>query len=158
MVGDFSVGKTSLISRFVRQTFTDKYMTTVGVKIDSKEVNLLDGQAVKLILWDIAGNNRLNSTTQSYLRGAAGYLLISDGTRLSTWHNAIALHHAVRQTIGEKPCVLLFNKIDLRQQLELTKSLIVEQRRHGLTVLASSAKTGQGVEHAFTQISQKLLS
>ena len=158
MVGDFSVGKTSLVSRFVRQTFSDKYMTTVGVKIDSKMVNLLDGQEVKLILWDIAGNDSLTTTTQSYLRGAAGYLLISDSTRLPTWYSAIDLHHAVQQTVGEKPCILLLNKLDLRQQLEITKPLVIEQRRQGLTVLASSAKTGQGVEQAFKLLSQKMLT
>ena len=55
MIGDFSVGKTSLVGRFVRQSFSEKYLTTVGVKIDTKLVKLTENQDVKLILWDIAG-------------------------------------------------------------------------------------------------------
>jgi len=123
MIGDFSVGKTSLVSRFVRQSFSEKYLTTVGVKIDTKIVEL-DKETVKLILWDIAGNDALTTTAISYLRGSAGYLLVVDSTRLPTWESALNLRQAVADQIGEKPFVMLLNKTDLQEQWELDKELI----------------------------------
>ncbi|MCP4697811.1 MAG: GTP-binding protein [Gammaproteobacteria bacterium] len=157
MIGDFSVGKTSLVGRFVRQTFSDKYLTTVGVKIDTKQVKLADEREVKLILWDIAGNDALTTTTISYLRGAAGYLLIVDGTRSPTWEAAVSLQQAVSSQIGKKPFIVLLNKADLRNQWEITKRMVSLQKKQGWSILHSSAKTGQGVEEAFMQLATCLL-
>ena len=81
MLGDFGVGKTSLVSRFVRNTFSEKYLTTVGVKVDSKEVDRGGRGPLKLVVWDIAGKSALDALNMSYLRGASGLLLVADGTR-----------------------------------------------------------------------------
>jgi len=156
MIGDFAVGKTSLVTRFVRQTYTDKYLTTVGVKVDTKMVTLADGQEIKLILWDIAGNNALTSTTASYLRGAAGFLLVVDGTRLQTWHSALELREAVVAQLGEKPFVVLLNKADLVEQWEIKDDLIEEKQQLGWQVLSTSAKTGENVEAAFLDLATKM--
>ena len=64
MIGDFAVGKTSLVSRYVRQTFSEAYQTTIGVKIDSKIIQLPSGDDLKLVLWDIAGSNALSTVEQ----------------------------------------------------------------------------------------------
>lgn len=157
MIGDFSVGKTSLIARFVRQTFSDKYLTTVGVKIDTKVVSLADGREVKLVLWDIEGNDKLTSTTTSYLRGAAGYFLVVDGTRRQTWQSAINLQKAVTTQIGEKPFIMLLNKADLREQWEIGKKLVEERLQNDWHIIHTSAKLGKGVEEAFTQLTTLLL-
>ncbi len=157
MIGDFSVGKTSLVSRFVRQAFSDKYLTTVGVKIDTKLVKLSNEQEVKLILWDIAGNDALNTTTVSYLRGAAGFFLIVDGTRLPTWYSALNLHEAVTTQIGEKPFVILLNKVDLVEQWEIEQQLIDEKNQQGWKILSTSAKTGLNVEKAFVELATETL-
>lgn len=154
MIGDFSVGKTSLVARFVRQTFSDKYLTTVGVKIDTKQVNLGDGREVKLILWDIAGTDVLNVTTASYLRGAAGYLLVVDGTRRPTWESALNLHKSVTAQLGKKPFILLLNKADLKEQWEVEQALVEAQ---GWSSLLTSAKTGMGVEKAFLQLATQII-
>jgi len=79
MVGDFSVGKTSLTQKFVNNVFSEKYLTTIGVKIDTVEVN-----ETKLIVWDVAGRDSLSPINASYLVGAAGVVLVADGTRPST--------------------------------------------------------------------------
>lgn len=157
MIGDFSVGKTSLVSRFVRQTFSDKYLTTVGVKVDTKLVELVDGRQVKLILWDIAGNGALTTATASYLRGAAGYILVVDGTRRPTWDSAMNLQKEVSNHIGDKPFVLLLNKADLRDQWEIGKQLVSSHMAQGWNIIHTSAKTGIGVEEAFSLLSMKML-
>ena len=71
MLGGFAVGKTSLVKRFVHSVFSDTYLTTVGVKIDKKTVELA-GKTVNLILWDLSGEDDLASLRMTYLRGAAG--------------------------------------------------------------------------------------
>ncbi|MEK7990681.1 MAG: Rab family GTPase [Thiotrichaceae bacterium] len=157
MIGDFAVGKTSLVARFVRQTFSDKYLTTVGVKIDTKIVNVAE-QQVKLILWDIAGADSFTTTTASYLRGATGYFLIVDGTRRPTWESALKLKQAVTEQIGEKPFVILLNKADLTDEWEIEDQLITAQEQEGWKILRTSARTGENVEAAFTELATKLIS
>ncbi|NJO16951.1 MAG: GTP-binding protein [Thioploca sp.] len=157
MIGDFAVGKTSLVARFVRQTFSDKYLTTIGVKIDTKLINLSQ-QQIKLILWDIAGSDALSTVTASYLRGAAGYLLVVDGTRKPTWDTALNLQELVNSQIGNKPFIFLLNKADLQEQWEINNLDITEQLQQGRAVIHTSAKIGTGVEEAFMQLAMKLLN
>ena len=158
MIGDFSVGKTSTVARFVKQTFSDKYLTTVGVKIDTKLIALPSGDELKFILWDIAGNDALTTASASYLRGAAGYLLVVDGTRKPTWESAVRLQASVSQQIGDKPFVVLLNKSDLKQQWEIRQQDIAEQLQQGWKMLQTSAKTGENVEKVFQVLGQRLTS
>src|SRR5271155_1143033 len=95
MLGGFSVGKTSLVKRYVQSVFSETYLTTVGVKIDKKIVDL-SGQTVNLILWDVAGEDDVSALRMSYLRGASGYVLVADGTRPATLDVALSLRDRVR--------------------------------------------------------------
>jgi len=94
MLGGFSVGKTSLVKRYVESVFSETYLTTVGVKIDKKTVDLSD-RIVNLILWDLAGEDDISSLRMSYLRGSAGYVLVADGTRPSTLEVALSQRRRV---------------------------------------------------------------
>ncbi|WP_040294818.1 Rab family GTPase [Beggiatoa alba] len=155
MIGDFSVGKTSLVARYVHQAFSEKYLTTVGVKIDTKTITLPSGD-IKFILWDIAGADKLTTASMTYLRGAAGYLLVVDGTRLPTWESALNLHQSVMQQIGKKPFLVLLNKADLQAQWEITDALLAPQREQGWQFLETSAKEGLNIEEAFFQLAMQL--
>ena len=106
MLGGFSVGKTSLVKRYVHSVFSEAYLTTVGVKIDKKTVDLAD-RTVNLILWDLAGEDDINSFRITNLRGAAGYVLVADGTRPSTLDVALSLRERVEAEYGPLPFVLL---------------------------------------------------
>jgi len=90
MVGTSGVGKTSLVAKFVHSMFSDKYLTTVGVKIDKKTV-AVDGNEVMLMIWDLAGDDDYQRLQTSYLRGTSGYLLVADGTRQITLDQAIEI-------------------------------------------------------------------
>src|SRR6266550_2566922 len=94
MLGGFSVGKTSLVKRYVQSVFSESYLTTVGVKIDKKSVDL-SGRTVNLILWDVAGEDDVASIRMSYVRGSSGYVLVADGTRPSTLEVALSLKERV---------------------------------------------------------------
>lgn len=155
MLGDFGVGKTSLVARFVRSTFSEKYLTTVGVKVDSKEVALPGRAACKLVIWDIAGRSNLDALNMTYLRGASALLLVADGTRERSLHAALNLLMQSRTLLPDAVVVLAVNKLDLVEQWEVAPSSLAELRRT-LPVHETSACSGEGVEAAFADIAARL--
>jgi small GTP-binding protein len=155
MLGGFAVGKTSLVRRFVHSVFSDTYLTTVGVKIDKKTVELA-GKTVNLILWDLAGEDDLASLRMTYLRGAAGYLLIADGTRPATLDVARLLNQRVEAEFGKLPFALLLNKSDLRDQWAIGDAEIAGLNERGWWIRSSSAMTGEGVEEAFRDLAVRV--
>jgi small GTP-binding protein len=157
MLGDFGVGKTSLVSRFVHSTFSDKYLTTIGVKVDTKEV-ALDGRGVcKLVIWDIAGRSHLDALNMTYLRGASALLLVADGTRERSLNTALDLLMQSRTLLPDAAVVLAVNKLDLVERWEVAPSALAELRR-SLPVHETSARSGEGVEAAFADIATRLVS
>jgi small GTP-binding protein len=155
MLGGFSVGKTSLVKRFVQSVFSETYLTTVGVKIDKKTVDLSD-RIVSLILWDLAGEDDISSLRMSYLRGSAGYVLVADGTRPSTLEVALSLRQRVEADLGPLPFVLLLNKNDLREQWAIRVEEVEGLRQSGWWVQSSSARTGEGVDDAFRALADRV--
>jgi small GTP-binding protein len=155
MLGAFSVGKTSLVKRFVASVFSETYLTTVGVKIDKKTVDLA-GRVVNLILWDLAGEDDIASLRMSYLRGSAGYVLVADGTRRATLDVALSLRARVDADHGSLPFVLLLNKSDLVDQWAISDADIARLRDDGWWVRSGSARTGEGVEEAFTDLALRI--
>jgi len=79
LLGAFSVGKTSLIKRYVTSLFDERYLTTVGVKIEKKEV-AVGAQAFKLLIWDLAGEDEFTRLRTNYLRGSSACVIVIDGT------------------------------------------------------------------------------
>jgi small GTP-binding protein len=156
MLGSFAVGKTSLIRRFVHSIFSDKYLTTIGVKIEKKTITIKD-QSLDLMLWDIHGEDEFNQVRPSYFHGASGYLLVVDGTRRDTLDTAFSLHQRVVDKIGEVPRIMLFNKSDVINDWEIDKSVIEELTAQGWDVRLTSAKTGSNVERAFKALGRKML-
>jgi small GTP-binding protein len=155
MLGAFSVGKTSLVKRFVESVFSETYLTTVGVKIDKKTVELSD-RMVNLILWDLAGEDDISSLRMSYLRGSAGYVLVADGTRPSTLEVAASLRRRVEADFGPLPFVLLLNKNDLREEWAIRDEEVEGLRQDGWWVRPTSARTGEGVDDAFGTLADRV--
>ncbi len=158
IVGDFGVGKTSTVARFVHNVFSEKYLTTVGVKIDTKEVDLGDGNALKLVIWDIAGTDRFSAVEFSYLRGSAGYLMVADGTRAPTLDTLRKLEREARQRYGQQPTVTLLNKWDLQDLWEIPNEAVGELEADGHAVFRTSAKTGENVEAALAELVRRILA
>ena len=156
MLGSFGVGKTSLVARFVHSMFSDKYHTTVGVKIDKKIVRV-DGSEVTLMLWDMAGEETHAPVKIHQIRDAAGYLLVVDGCRSQTLETALSIQQRVESEIGPSPFLLLANKADERPNWEIPDSAWQQLKERGWTVLETSAKTGQKVEEAFLTLAGRIL-
>ena len=153
MLGSFSVGKTSLVSRFVSSVFSDKYLTTVGVKVDKKVVEV-NSQEVKLMLWDLAGKDDFAELSSTHLRGMSGYLLVVDTTRSQTLKIADEIRALVEREVGEVPSVVLLNKVDLVDDYDLDPEAVAS---FGGVQMRTSCRTGEGVEEAFLQLTRAML-
>lgn len=148
MVGVFATGKSSLVRQFVFSKFSERYHSTVGVKIDRKRVTV-DDREVNMLLWDLEGRDGVNELQTSYLRGASGILYVCDGTRAETFEQVFELRALVNETIGDVPSALALNKIDLESEWQLRDSQLAQLSDAEWHTLRTSAKTGQGVEEAF---------
>jgi small GTP-binding protein len=157
MLGSFSVGKTSLVRRFVESIFSDAYQTSIGVKIDKKVVRA-GNEDVTLVLWDIHGEDVYQKIRMSYLRGMSGYLLVVDGTRRQTLDDAMALNERVIQEAGKVPAVLVMNKSDLTEKWEIDSARESELTAAGWNILRTSAKTGASVEEVFSKLTAAMLA
>ncbi|MCB0032647.1 MAG: GTP-binding protein [Anaerolineales bacterium] len=154
LLGDFAVGKTSLVRRFVKDRFDDKYLSTIGVKISRKTLER-PTYTLNLLLWDLAGGDEYSNTESGYLRGAAGALIVCDLTRYETIHALERYTKQLRLFNPQAAVVLVANKLDLTDERvihdeELHKvAHIINGNGH---YLLSSAKTGEGVNQAFEKL------
>jgi small GTP-binding protein len=155
MLGGTAVGKTSLVARYVRNLFSEKYLSSIGVKVDKKVLSV-DGTEMTLVLWDIHGDDQFQAIRTSYLRGTSAYLLVVDGTRRVTLDKALDIKRTVDQTIGDVPFVLVLNKADLTEAWDVPSG-IEDELKEKWVVLRSSAKTGEGVEDAFAHLARALI-
>jgi small GTP-binding protein len=155
VLGAFGVGKTSLVRRYVESIFSDTYLTTVGVKVDKKTLDI-GGQPLTLVLWDIAGEDDTTAIRMSYLRGAAGYFLVGDGTRRETLEVARFIQERVLAEVGPIPYLLLLNKADLAADWDLSDPA-AQGPEGAVAVIRTSAKTGEGVEEAFQVLAKRLI-
>ncbi|WP_413626375.1 Rab family GTPase [Luteibacter sp. Lutesp34] len=152
LLGDFAVGKTSTVARFVNQTFSEAYQTTVGVKVDSKAVSLDEERTVRMVVWDIAGSSNIDQTRANYVKGAHGLMLVADGTRQDTFTSALDLWLQACDTCGgELPAVLMVNKADLADRWEVSVEM-AEQIGRLVPLFKVSARTGASVEDAFSAL------
>lgn len=158
LLGDFAVGKTSTVARSVRNTFSDTYLTTVGVRVDSKAMTLDDDLQLRLVLWDIAGANALDQLRSNYVVGAQGILLVADGTREDTVDTALGLRDQAWRLLGRHvPSVLMLNKSDLADAWTISQDRIRELQGQ-LPTFTTSAKLATGVEEAFGALVRELVS
>jgi small GTP-binding protein len=157
LLGAAGVGKTSLVRRFVSSLFDDKYLTTIGVKVDKKVIRV-DSNDVTLMIWDIAGSEGRFSIPSSYVKGASGYLLVADGTRPDTLEAAVEIVAQMDRDLGELPFVLVVNKKDLVHEWRMQAAKLEAFRTHGVAVMTSSAKTGEGVEEAFRLLAESMVA
>ena len=153
LVGHFGVGKTSLVQQFVHSKFSEAYLTTIGVKIDKKEVDV-DGLKVNLLIWDIAGETAQSKVPKSYQLGAHGVLYVFDLSRPSTYNNLHEQLDYIKELLPGVPIEVLANKKDLLTEEE-TKQILSGL---SLEIRTTSAKTGEYVEEAFLRLTKAMMA
>jgi small GTP-binding protein len=158
LLGDFGVGKTSLVRRFVEDRFNDKYLTTIGVKISRKTV-LRSYGSMSMLIWDLAGSTGFDSiSNSSYMQGTTGAIIVCDITRRDTL--TISAEYARQARIMNPKIHLTFvcNKVDLTDGRVIPDSdlLTVASTFGDGTFFLSSAKTGEQVERTFLHLADKI--
>ena len=156
MVGVFGTGKTCLVQQYVHSIFSVKYLSTVGVKIDRKEVQVGDTN-VMLMLWDLEGRDGTNDVNANYIRGAHGVIYVVDGTRPETVDGMRDIREMIASSLGEIPSVVAINKIDLISDWRLTPSDEQSIGDGSMHRIRTSAKTGEGVEATFQSLAEAVL-
>jgi hypothetical protein len=155
MLGAAGVGKTSLVRRLVEGIFSERYHSTIGVKVDRTVVRSGEDE-IAMALWDIEGETKIRTVRPRYLRGASGYLLVADGTEPETLEVAHSLQERTHDRMLDLPFVLLLNKHDLADRWRITPELLAPFEALGWTILASSARTGAGVAAGFEALAARL--
>jgi len=156
LLGTFAVGKSSLTERFVRSIFSQRYHTTVGVHIQKGTIDV-EGENIDLIIWDLAGEDEFVSLRTAYLRGAAGYILVADGTRPNTLNKARELHDSAEGALGRVPFVLMVNKMDRLEDWAVADGELDGLTQKGWVVFRTSAKTGEGVSDGFIWLAKAMV-
>lgn len=158
MLGSFSVGKTSLVKQYVESVFSEKYHTTLGVKVDKKHLTV-HGQDLMLMLWDIAGDDDFFKVRPAHLRGAAGAVITIDGTRQNTFDVALSLYKMIRELPGSQkiPVVFALNKADMKSQWVSTEDMMPVLKATGSLVIESSARDNFGVDELFISLAEQLV-
>ncbi len=162
LLGAFAVGKTSLVRRFVHGVFDERYLTTLGVKIDTKTVEL-GSETVKLVVWDVegtdpgdGGESAARSRMKAYLQGANGVLLVADGTRASTVDAAREILGDFTNKNPDIPVLLMLNKHDLSDEWQVDPQQLEDFP--GLSQsFTTSALSGEQVEDTFICMAQLLM-
>ena len=156
MLGAVSVGKTSLVRQYVDSLFSDRYHSTVGVRVDKKSV-VVEGTEVVLMLWDLHGEAEHRPVADAYLRGMDACLLVVDADRPETVAAAASLAERVVAGHGPMPVALALNKADLVDDWSEAESACAALDVDASLRFRTSARTGEGVEDCFAAIAEALL-
>ncbi len=162
LLGDFAVGKTSLVRRFVYDLFEDKYLSTIGVKVSRKVVAVPKDDTMHeltIMLWDLADSKEFDSVRVSYLRGTAGAVAVCDITRLSTIDGLYKYSRDLRAINPAAHLILAVNKADLTDQWAMTDAQIEAVALDiKAPIYLTSAKTGENVDEVFRHLGRMLVT
>jgi small GTP-binding protein len=155
LIGRFAVGKTSLVKQFISKQFGDKYKTTVGVSISTKEI-IIDDIEVSLVIWDIAGFEQ-DGHYAHYLRGVHGLIWVLDGTEPESFEILDIITESIPE-ITHVPSVCFINKHDLVGEWRVKDEDIEKLKANNYAVLNSSAKTGENVNAGFKKLAELMVN
>ncbi|MFX0116582.1 MAG: Rab family GTPase [Candidatus Hodarchaeota archaeon] len=157
LLGEPAVGKTSLIIRYVKDSFKSDYMTTIGANFLVKEITLPNDATVMLQIWDIAGQSLEARYAQSYYAGASGALFVYDATRPVTLDKLVNWNSDVKKQAPKRLLsVVVGNKNDLDIVVSNSDGEEMAKNIGSLESFSTSAKTGEGVDNAFHTLAELL--
>jgi len=159
LLGDYAVGKTSLIRQFVEGKFEDKYLSTIGTKISRKKINVSNATQLTMLIWDLAGGEKFDHMMRNYYRGAAGAIIVCDLTRPDTLSALLKYAQDFWGINAQTPLVIVGNKVDLVDQRMITDEDLAEVATTcQASYFVSSAKTGENVEAVFYTLGQNIVN
>ncbi len=157
VLGDSAVGKTSLINKYITDSFTENYSPTLGVNILTKDIRFEENQSeIRLLLWDLAGQEKYELTRKMFFQGCAGALLVYDMTQSSTFERISSKWIKDFRQYGRPDGVyiLIGNKLDLKESIKVSteEGLKLSQEINAAEFIETSAKYGENVEKAFKNL------
>ena len=164
LLGDFSVGKSSLIRRFVEGKFSDNYLSTVGVKVSRKSVKVkgeTELYEVNLLVWDLEGHTRFKSITPTYLKGASAAIVVADLTRTDTLTGLDKHIDLFFKVNPDSTMAIALNKADLISSEKLKKLIELygqSDRANIVNIYQTSAKTGEHVDNIFNELTASIVN
>ena len=171
LLGDFAVGKTSLVRRFVYDRFEDKYMSTIGVKVSRKSLVVAGERAsdggsghgtpveMSLLIWDLAGSEEFDRVRASYVRGAAGAILVCDLTRRQTFDSLPQYLTDLTAVVPDVRVAVVGNKSDLVDEQALSpEELTTFAAQLEAPAYVTSAKSGAHVDDMFRHLARAMLT
>jgi small GTP-binding protein len=159
LIGDFAVGKTSLVRRFTESRFDEHYLSTIGVRVSRKATSLTPEITLTMMIWDTAGGEAFNHIVRTYYQGASGALLVCDLTRIETVTGLVGYASDFLSVNPGAPLVIIGNKLDLAGQHMVSLERLADLARVlGAPWVRSSAKTGDGVDQAFHTLGTAICS
>ncbi|WAR19583.1 RAB1A-like protein [Mya arenaria] len=157
LIGDSGVGKSCLLLRFADDTYTESYISTIGVDFKIRTIEL-DGKTIKLQIWDTAGQERFRTITSSYYRGAHGIIVVYDVTDQESFNNVKQWLHEIERYASEN-----VNKLLVGNKCDLTTKKVVDYTTAkefadsiGIPFLETSAKNATNVEQAFMTMAAEI--
>mmetsp|Transcript_28845 Transcript_28845/g.40617 ORF Transcript_28845/g.40617 Transcript_28845/m.40617 type:complete len:211 (-) Transcript_28845:568-1200(-) len=158
VVGESAVGKSSLLLRFADDTFTEEFITTIGVDFKFRTLKI-DDSIVKLQIWDTAGQERFRTLTSAYYRGANGVMLAFDVTDLNSFKTVEKWISDIRvYSPDQTPIVLVATKADLTNKRVVDADAAKQlAEKYGFKYFETSSKTGLGVNDSFFSLTSEIL-
>jgi len=161
LVGDYGVGKSTSIHRFVEDKFKANYVPTLGVQVTKKSIEI-NGNSIDLMIWDLAGQDRYAMVRQRFYSGTQGILMLYDVTRMSSLINIKKWYNEVSRFTEQIPIILIGNKIDLVEKKEVRNADVnrfLEENNINVKVkVKTSAKDGVNIEKTFHYLVRILMN
>ena len=161
IIGDATVGKTSILNRFSDGTFNSNYLATVGLENITKD-EIIDDKTIRIKIWDTAGQERYQSLAKSFYRNAEGVILVYDVTNLKTYENLKFWLQSIKNNMvadmGEIPIIIIGNKID-RDEREVNREEAEKfLKDQGYPYFETSAKTGENIDMTIKYLVKKVIN
>ena len=159
LLGDWSVGKTCFLMRYIDNTFNEIHLSTIGMDYKLKDVTLENGKTVKIQIWDTAGQERYKSISKSYVKGANGIFLIYDITNKASFEGIRNWVKQIKEQVSPRVCVaLVANKIDDKEKEEVSSEDGIKLSNEiKFPFYQVSAKEGIGVNECFDELIKQIV-
>jgi len=162
IIGDSSVGKTSILTRYTNGTFKEEYLATVGLDYYSKD-EIFNNKTINVKLWDTAGQERYKSLTQSYFKNAEGVIVAYDITNTESFDNLKFWRNSIKTNMENKnvfiPVIIIGNKTDMEESREImTEDAEKFAEENKYKYFETSAKTGEGIDKAIRDLLNQILN
>ena len=160
-LGEGQVGKTSIIYRYIDDTFTSNYLATIGIDSKFKKIKLASGEEIKVKILDTAGQERFQSIAANYIKKADGIVFVYGITKAYTFTNLEKWLSNIDEVANDKPCLLIGNKSDMNDKREVSKEEGMEftkKFKKETHFYETSCKTGENVDKAINDLVNQIYS